>query len=191
MQRTRLAVLAMLSACAGAPSQMPPGADWRTYVVKRTGDADAAVLQLRPEVCQGYDLHSDYTTLNETSFVRFLQLQRFSAQVQQVSRQQVEPGKPDLHYVLLSVPGVSQAVSLRVAVLPSADEAGRALHEAVLQRGSGAWGVHRSNVAVLGPVGTNADDVAFAAMTKLACWGTLTIAGTDDAFVIPGGYAEP
>jgi hypothetical protein len=103
----------------------------------------------------------------------------------------VDAKNPELHYVFVNVPGISEAVPLRVAVLPNADEAGRALHEAVLQRGPGSWGVHRSNVAVLGPAGSNADDVAFAATTKLACWGTFTIAGTDDAFVIPGGYAEP
>jgi hypothetical protein len=60
----------------------------------------------------------------------------------------------------------------------------------LLEHGSGAWGVHRSNLAVLGPAGSHADDVTFAAKTKLACWGVFTIAGRDDTFVVPGGYTE-
>ena len=32
--------------------------------------------------------------------------------------------------------------------------------------------------------------MAFAERTKLACWGVLTVAGPDDAMVVPGGYRE-
>ena len=53
-----------------------------------------------------------------------------------------------------------------------------------------SWGVHRSNLAVLGPAGDPSDTITFAAVTKLACWGVFTIAETDDAFVVPGGYTE-
>jgi len=180
--------LLLLAGCASRPLRVPAGLNWHQYVIERDDGADADSLRLRPDVCDGYDLRPDVSTLNESSFVRFLQQQRYEVQVQ---RQQVDAKNPELHYVFVSIPGISDAVPLRVAVLPNADEAGRALHEAVLQRGPGSWGVHRSNVAVLGPAGSNADDVAFAATTKLACWGTFTIAGTDDAFVIPGGYAEP
>ena len=109
----------------------------------------------------------------------------------QIQRQQVDPSKPELYYVFVRVPGAAQPVPLRVANLASADAAGQALYDGILARGSGAWGVHRSNLAVLGPNGRNADDIVFAAITKLACWGTLTIAGGDDAVGLPGGYTEP
>jgi hypothetical protein len=59
------------------------------------------------------------------------------------------------------------------------------------QRGPGAWGVHRSNLAVLGPGGADEEDLAFAARTKLACWGTFTLQAGNDAVVVPGGYMEP
>jgi hypothetical protein len=175
-------------ACAGAPLSMPADVDWHRYAISRGDSGDPSSLQLRPEVCDGYDLRPDYTALNEASFIRFLQRQKFEVQAQ---RQEVDPKNPELHYVFVGVPGMAHPIPLRVAVLPNADEAGRALHEAVLQRGPGSWGVHRGNVAVLGPSGSSADDIAFAATTRLACWGTFTIAGTDDDFVVPGGYAEP
>jgi hypothetical protein len=175
-------------ACSSATLSMPADSDWHRYAIARGDSGDLASLQLRPEVCDGFDLKPDYTVLNEASFIRFLQRQKFDVQAQ---RQEVDPKNPELHYVFVGVSGIAQPVPLRVAVLPDADEAGRRLHEAVLQRGPGSWGVHRGNVAVLGPVGSTADDIAFAATTKLACWGTFTIAGTDDAFVVPGGYAEP
>jgi hypothetical protein len=191
MRREAIAFAAALWGCAGPSSTMPAVSGWEASVIERNGKADLGSLQLRPEVCRGYDLKSDYGTLTEASFVRFLQVQGINAQIQQVQQQSVDPGKPELHYVFLRVPGMADAVPLRVAILPNADAAGRALHEAILERGSGAWGVHRSNLAVLGPNGASGDDIAFAAITKLACWGTLTIAGADDAFVVPGGYSEP
>ena len=98
--------------------------------------------------------------------------------------------RPDLVYVDVSGPGIQKPVRFRVAVLADAGEAGRDLHLALLEHGKGRWGVHRSNLAVLGPEGTYDDIVAFAARSKLACWGVLTIVGLDDTFVIPGGYAE-
>jgi len=74
--------------------------------------------------------------------------------------------------------------------LDNADQAGSELHEALLQHGEGAWGVHRSNLAALIPTGPYTEALAFAAKTKLACWGVFTAAGTDDTFVVPGGYFE-
>ena len=183
-----LAAAASFVGCAGGTLSLPAGVDWHRYAVARDGSEDLTSLKLRPEVCDGYDLRPDYTPLNEASFIGFLQRQKFEVQAQ---RQEVDPKNPELHYVFVGISGMAQPVPLRVAVLPNADEAGRALHEAVLQRGPGSWGVHRGNVAVLGPIGSSTDDIAFAASTKLACWGTFTIAGTDDAFVVPGGYAEP
>jgi hypothetical protein len=174
--------------CASRQLGMPANVDWHQYAIDRDGSGGVTSLRFRPDACEGHDLRPEYGTLNEASFVRFLQQQRYDVQVQ---RQQVDVKNPELHYVFVSVPGIFSPVPLRVAVLPNADEAGRALQEAVLQRGPGSWGVRRANVAVLGPIGSSTDDVAFAATTKLACWGAFMIAGTDDAFAVPGGYAEP
>jgi hypothetical protein len=167
---------------------MPHGMDLHRYAIDRDGSGSLTSLRLRADACEGQDLRPDYGSLSEASFVRFLQQQHYEVEVQ---RQQVDPKNPELHYVFVRGPGIAGPVPLRVAVLPNADEAGRALHEAVLQRGPGSWGVHRANIAVLGPLGSSTDDVAFAASTKLACWGAFMIAGADDAFAIPGGYAEP
>jgi hypothetical protein len=186
-----LAPLAMAAAGCGRTVEfhVPDNVTWQQFAFSRDNSGDLRTLRIRPEVCDGYDLRADYGTLNEASFIRFLEQQRYGVQVQ---RQQVDTKDRELDYVFVTVPGIPQPVPLRVAVLPSADDAGRSLLEGVLERGSGSWGVHRANVAVLGPIGSNGDDVAFAAATKLACWGTVTIAtGSDDAFVVPGGYAEP
>jgi hypothetical protein len=177
-----------VAGCASASLPLPPNTDWHRYGLERGNEGDERSLRLRPEVCDGRDLRPDYEPLNEASFIRFLQEQRYDVQAQ---RQEVDPKNPELHYVFVTIPGIAGAVPLRVAVLPTADDAGRSLHEALLARGSGWWGVHRSNVAVLGPPGASTDDLAFAAFTKLACWGTFTVAGVDDAFVVSGGYAEP
>jgi hypothetical protein len=174
--------------CAETALRVPPNVTWQQFALSRDSSDDPVSMRFRPEVCEGFDLHPDYGTLNEASFVRFLQQQHFDVQIQ---RQQVDAKDRELDYVFVSIPGIASPVPLRVAVLPSADDAGRSLLEGVLQRGPGSWGVHRSNLAVLGPTGSSGDDVAFAAATKLACWGAFTVAGTDDAFVVPGGYAEP
>jgi hypothetical protein len=178
----------LLLGCGSTSLRVPSGIDWHQYVTARGESGDLGSLSLKPDVCDGYDLRADYATLNEASFVRFLQRQKFDVQAQ---RQQVDPKNPELHYVFANISGIAEPVPLRVAVLANQDEAGRVLREAVLERGPGSWGVHRGNIAVLGPTGSTADDIAFAASTKLACWGTFTIADTDDAFVIPGGYTEP
>jgi hypothetical protein len=191
MGRISIGLVVALGGCAASPVRFSSAIDWHAYVVARESRDDLSHLAFRPEVCQGYDLHADYGRLDEANFVHFLQAQRLIVQVEQVQKQSVEPGQPDLHYVSVSVPAAALPLSLRVAVLPSADEAAHALQEALLERGSGSWGVHRSNVSVLGPTGSKADDIAIAAITKLACWGAFTIADTDDTFVVPGGYGEP
>jgi hypothetical protein len=180
-----------LVSCGGPQITLhvPANVSWQQFAVSRDGSGDLATLRLRPEVCDGLDVRPDFSTLNEASFVRFLEQMRYEVHVQ---RQQVDAKDRELDYVFVTVPGIAQPVPLRVAVLPSADDAGRSLLDGVLQRGSGSWGVHRANLAVLGPTGTKADDVAFAAATKLACWGSFTVAtSNDDALVVPGGYSEP
>ncbi len=167
---------------------MPAGPDWDQFVVRRPNSSGSTGVSWRPDICTGVDLHPDYQTLNENSLVAFLQSQQLTVRVE---RQPVEPNKPELVFVFVSAPGNAAPIPLRVAMLKTPDEAGRDLYDAVLQHGSGAWGVHRANVAVLGPIGSGGEDLAFAAKTKLACWGTFTLATGDDAVVVPGGYAEP
>ena len=102
----------------------------------------------------------------------------------------VERPRSDLTYLIVTGAGTESPVRLRVAILKNADEAGRELHEAILQHGPGSWGVRRSNLAVLGPIGTLEDDLTFAAKTKLSCWGMFMTAGRDDTYAVPGAYRE-
>jgi hypothetical protein len=165
---------------------MPQAEHWDQYV--QPAGQYGRNLQLRPAVCEGFDLRPDYSTYSEASLVRFLEQQRYPVQVQ---HQQVDPKQPPLTFLFVSVSGAAQPVPLRVAVLPNSDEAARALYDGLLQRGAGYWGFHRANLSVLGPPGASSDDIEFAAKTKLACWGMLTIAEGDDVLAVPGGYVEP
>jgi hypothetical protein len=183
-----LVVIAFAAGCGGPASQMPPGPEWRRFVVDRPGASGPGALQWRPDVCAHTELRPERRHLNETNLVAFLHDQGLDVRAE---RQPVEPSKPELVFVFVSAPGESRSVALRVAILPSADEAGRDLYEALLQKGDGAWGVHRANLAVLGPFGDEPDDVQFAAKTRLGCWGTFTMMHDGDAFVLTGGYAEP
>jgi hypothetical protein len=182
-------VLLVTSAFACAPEALPlpAGIDAARYAdLSTTGESGAP--RFNRSLCEGVDLSPDRAKLTEANFVRFIQAQRFEVRVE---RQQVDEKNRELLYVFVRIPGVAEAIPLRVAVLPSSEAAGRSLYEAVLERGAGAWGVHRGNLAVLGPMGSLSDDVAFAGLTKMACWGVFTFAGTDDAFVAEGGYVEP
>lgn len=138
-------------------------------------------LRLRRDACEGQDLRPTYAHLQAQSFLDQLKAAGLEYTV--------EDARADLIYVDVKVG--SSTNRFRVATLPSATEAGRHLHEAILQHGKGSWGVHRSNIAVLGPIGALDEVVDFAASTKLCCWGVLTVADRDDAFVVPGGYLEP
>jgi hypothetical protein len=137
---------------------------------------------LRHELCQGEDLRPSYGALDEADLIRFLERQRIEVRV--------ERPRANLVYVTLSDSSGVAGPRLRVAILPSADEAGLELSEAIAQHGRGSWGVHRSNLAVLGPVDDVGQVVGIVAMTKLACWGVFTIAGASEVYVIPGGYRE-
>ena len=157
-----------LSACGGRVSQMPPGTDFRQFVTERPGAAGAAGFAWRPDVCGRTELRPEYRTLDETSLVAFLRDNQLDARVE---RQPVEANKPELVFVFVSGGGAAQPIPLRVAILRSADEAGRALYDALMQRGDGAWGVHRANLAVLGPTGQTADDLAFGELGGHFIWG--------------------
>jgi hypothetical protein len=164
---------------------MTNGSDWHSFVRDRSGGAaspDLDSMRFKPGLCDGEDLHPDYARLDETSLVRFLERQHIDARI--------DRPRADLMYLNIAGAGTERPIRLRVAILGNADEAGRELNQGILQHGTGSWGVRRSNLAVLAPVGSQSDDLAFAAATKLVCWGVFTIAGTDDTFVVPGGYTE-
>lgn len=138
-------------------------------------------MRLRPEACSDLNIAPEYRRIGASSLDEFLSSRGYS--VEKV------PARDDLVYYDVRMKDGS-TMRLRVATLGSATEAARDLHQAVLEHGPGSWGVHRSNVAVLAPIGNVSQIVALAVETKLACWGVLTLAGRDDVFVVPGGYVE-
>lgn len=147
-----------------------------------SADTKLGEFIVKPDACSGIDLRPDYSTLSVGHFEAFLTAQN-------IPFQRIR-ARDDLHYLDSTIDG--EGVRFRVATLTSPRDAARDLYEALLQHGKGSWGVHRANIAVLAPIGQTEDDiVGFAVRTKLACWGVLTAAGRDDAFVIPGGYYEP
>jgi hypothetical protein len=139
-------------------------------------------VRVAVEACEGYDL----TPVPVTDEISIASLQEH-LQAKGISYE-VLAERGDLHLFDVMVGGEKNR--LRVATLPNHREAGRHLHEALLEHGSGYWGVHRANLAVLGPPASRDDVIAFAVETGLACWGVLTVVGRDDSFVIPGGYFE-
>ncbi|MFZ5891294.1 MAG: hypothetical protein ACOY0T_09610 [Myxococcota bacterium] len=164
---------------------MTDGSDYGSYVRDRSGSApssDLASIRFKQGLCDGHDLRPDTSLLTEGHIIKFLEKQGVDVRV--------ERQREDLIYLNVSGLGTASPVRMRVAVLKNADEAGLELHQAVLQHGIGSWGVHRSNLAVLGAIGSIDDDLVFAAKSKLACWGVFTVAGRDDTFVVPGGYFE-
>jgi hypothetical protein len=173
-----------LAGCGGRDLVLVDGSTWLTHVYDtgRPSDETLGSLVFRSRVCEGEDLTPQYRPLDESDLVHFLEQRQLTVRV--------ERPRTDLAYVLVDDARTRTPVRLRVAILSSADEAGRELADAVQQHGAGSWGVHRSNLAVLGPVGDPKHDLAFAAEIKLVCWGVFTIRGQDDTVVIPGGYRE-
>jgi hypothetical protein len=168
------AALVGLMSCAGSTRLAFTG-DPSVEESSRLGQA-----RYRPQVCEGLDLTPENSQLTVDALKRHLDGKGLSYKVR------VE--RPDLHLVDVVVQGTT--VELRVATLEDRAAAGRHLHLALLEHGGGFWGVHRGNLAVLGPPGSVNDVLAFGASTGLACFGVLTVAGRDDTFVVPGGYFE-
>lgn len=174
-------VAGLVSACGSARLPSVHGVDPTQHV--EDGRLSLGAMRLLPSVCTGVDARPDYATLDENAVVAFLKARGLPVRL--------ERARADLLYVEVQVnPDTNEWARLRVAVLASPDQAGRELHDAILQHGSGSWGIHRANLAVLGPEGSVPDIVAFMAKTKLSCWGVLTVGGRDDDFVIPGNYRE-
>lgn len=161
------------------------GTDHRTFVQARSGGpsgSEHAQYRFRPSTCEGIDLEPDVSQLEPYHLIRFLERQQFEVQI--------ERPRADLTYLIVTNAGTASPVRLRVAILRNSDLAGEELHHAVLQHGHGSWGVRRSNLAVLGPIASAEDSLAFAGKTKLACWGVFMMAGRDDTMAVPGGYRE-
>jgi hypothetical protein len=178
-----LAVLAVSGVLGCGPSRLPraQGVDPQAQVEE--GRISLGDMRLRPAACTGIDIKPEYAALDEQSIVAFLKARGLPVRI--------EKARSDLHYVEVQVnPDRDEWARLRVATLNSPPQAGRELHDAVLQHGPGSWGIHRANIAVLAPAGSVSDILAFVGKTKLACWGVLTVAGRDDSFVVPGGYRE-
>lgn len=146
-----------------------------------TGGELGETLRLHPDVCKDEPRKPDFTRLDEESFIAFLRAHGVEGFRRIRARN-------DLVYV--DVGQGEKTVRFRIAILKSPEEAGHELHEALLDHGPGAWGVHRSNLAVLAPNAPLGDVLSFVNDTKLACWGVLTYTGLDDTFVVPGGYTE-
>ena len=179
------AALSLAGCGPSAMLRMSSAPNMDTVVQSNTGEPgveDLGRTRFRPGVCAGEELSPVYAHLDENQVVQFLARQHMDVRV--------ERPRADLVYVVVGGAGAAEPVRLRVAILANADQAGRELHEAILQHGQGSWGVHRSNIAILGPIAAEEDALAFAAQTKLACWGVFTIAGRDDTFVVPGAYTE-
>jgi hypothetical protein len=166
----------VLAGCRNYPLPATPS----VRVSDQTEDVNG-VSRVRGSVCAGISLKPETEMLTADAAAAFLATRGGAPHV--VNE------RPDLVY--LDVPTESgKVVRLRVAVLGSAAQAGEELAHALAQQGKGAWGVHRANLAVLAPAGHTDDIIAFAAKTKLACWGVLTVQQGDDAVVVPGGYLE-
>ncbi len=135
---------------------------------------------VKDEVCQDIDTHSVTTMLGYDDLARFLKEQGFAE----------PPIKARGNLYWYEIPGGDESVRLRLAVLPSAKEAGDELHRSLLEHGPGWWGLRRSNLAVLAPKAGVTEAIAFALRYKLVCWGAVAMADADDVYVVPGPYAE-
>ena len=176
-----LAALATMLGCT--ETTMPIGVYLETNSGSEgttAGSFDLGNMRFKSDVCKDEPLYPEFNRLTEESIVDFLRAHKLEVTVLRA--------RSDLVYLDVKKDGA--VTRLRVALLKSSHEAGHELHEAILEHGPGSWGVHRANLAVLGPIGSIGQGVNFAVESKLACWGVLTMAGRDDTFVIPGGYME-
>ncbi len=175
----------LLLGCSSPVLRMSDGSDAKAYAASPSGEGPGSTpdgLRFKAGLCSSQDLRPEGKLLTEGDLVAFLSRQQLDVRI--------ERPRSDLVYLNVTGAGTESPVRLRVAILKSSAEAGRELHEAILQHGPGSWGVHLSNLAVLGPIGELSDDVTFAAKTKLSCWGVFMTAGRDDTYVGPGAYRE-
>jgi hypothetical protein len=187
MNRLACPVLACLVTLAGIGCDRPPPGAYMTtpaggdrYI---EGPHALGSVRLRSDLCEGVAENvPSHARLDHESLARFLEHQGF--------RTRALLARSDLVYLDVMDEKGGESTRLRVAILENEHAAAQDLHRAILEHGPGSWGVHRSNLAVLAPIGSVDQILEFAGRTKLACWGVLTVCARDDDFVVPGGYVE-
>src|SRR6201989_1836229 len=133
MGRRSLATVVACCLTACGPSTVlnvatPP--NMNTVVQSETGKPGTIELghsRFRPGVCAGEELTPQYEHLDENQVVGYLERQHVDVRIQRP--------RAHLGYLVVSGGGSARPVRLRVAILGRADEAGRDLHEALLQHG--------------------------------------------------------
>jgi hypothetical protein len=180
-----------LTACSGLysgidyPGDLPdPGPHLLTPENQRDPEIAFNRVKVGPQACEKVDTHPMTGRLNQEDFSRFLEAQGVK----------IEPRKARDNLYWFDVPNGQEApknfVRLRLAVLEDVPHASADLHQSVLEHGPGWWGVRRSNLAILAPKTSLREALSFAIKYKLVCWGVFTYSGLDDAYVVPGPYAE-
>lgn len=183
-----------LAGCAGIeadvayPNDMP--SDYDKFLVTPEGGSSPSLslgaFKVKTEACQGVDLHPITQPLNQDDLARFLETQGVK----------IVPKKARANLYWFDFPNGTKHgyprgfTRLRVAILDNPGAAAKDLHDSLLDHGPGWWGVRRSNIAILAPKTGVGEAMSFAVKYKLACWGIVGYAGRDDAYVIPGPYAE-
>ncbi|WP_437923508.1 hypothetical protein WMF37_31330 [Sorangium sp. So ce291] len=188
----RAAALALalgVPACSGIdagveyPSDLP---DPKRFLLTPENGPDPSLtlgeFKVGPETCKDVDTHPVTQKLSPEDLSRFLSAQGAGS---------IAPKQARSNLYWFDFPASDKSfVRLRLAVLEDSKHATQDLHDAVLQHGPGWWGVRRSNLAVLAPKASLREAMAFAIKYKLVCWGVFTYAANDDAYVVPGPYAE-
>ena len=136
------------------------------------------------QICEGIDVHTETRPIAQDDLLRFLE--RVGKPPSQIK------ARGNLYWFEFpgEDPDDGDVVRLRLAVLDGPEEAADELHRSLLQHGPGWWGIRRSNISILGPKGSLSEQMGFAIMYKLPCWGAVMRAGLDDVYVIPGPYTE-
>ncbi|NUP11513.1 MAG: hypothetical protein HOW73_36165 [Polyangiaceae bacterium] len=165
------------------------GIDLDGNVVTPEGGDNASIsigeFKFAPETCTGLDLTFAKDDLDQEDLTRFLARQNVNVKPKRA--------RDDLFWYEIENKedeGDDSVLRLRLAVLKDRYAASKDLHDALLQHGPGWWGVRRGNLALLAPRASLKTALRFAVKYKLVCWGMFTYAGSDDAYVVAGGYTE-
>ena len=183
-----------LAGCAGIeadvayPNDLP--SDFDKFLSTPEGESGASMslgrFKIKADACQAIDLHPITQPINQDDLARFLEAQGVK----------IVPKKARQNLYWFDFPNGTKSgyprgfTRLRVAILDNPGAAAKDLHDSLLDHGPGWWGFRRANVAVLAPKTSVGEAMAFAVKYKLACWGIVSYSGHDDAYVVPGPYAE-
>jgi hypothetical protein len=179
------------SACSGLnagidyPGDLPdPGPHLLTPENEKDPSIGFSRFKVAPEACKDLDTRPITSALNQEDLSRFLEKQGVKIAAKRA--------RTDLYWYDFPNGGdaPNNYVRIRLAVLKDPAYASADLHQSLLEHGPGWWGLRRANLAVLAPKTSLGTAVAFAVKYKLFCWGIFTYAGNDDAYVVPGPYAE-